>query len=111
MKGRTLTWFFCLVGYQHSTAKEDYRQINFHVDVQGDHKKDIREMGAKSTVLLKNVRKALPLKKPKSIAVIGEDAHDNPAGPNGFPDRGGVRGTLAMGWGSGTTDFPVRVIS
>jgi len=65
-------------------------------------------MGAKSTVLLKNVKKTLPLKKPKSVAVIGEDAHDNPAGPNSFGDRGGDVGTLAMGWGSGTANFPVR---
>lgn len=94
-------------GFQHNTAKEDYRQINYHVNVQGDHKKDIREMGAKSTVLLKNINKTLPLKKPKSVAVIGEDAHDNPAGPNECGDRGCNRGTLAMGWGSGTANFPV----
>jgi beta-glucosidase len=86
---------------------EGFGQINQHVNVQGDHKKDIREVGAKSTVLLKNFKKTLPLKKPKSIAVIGEDAHDNPSGPNSCGDRGCDIGTLAIGWGSGTADFPV----
>lgn len=90
-------------------ANEGYGIINSHVNVQGDHKKDIREMGAKSTVLLKNVKNTLPLKKPKSIAVIGEDAHDNPGGPNACPDRGCDVGTLAMGWGSGTAQFPYLI--
>jgi hypothetical protein len=31
----------------------------------------IREVGAASTILLKNTKGALPLKKPVSIAVIG----------------------------------------
>jgi hypothetical protein len=90
-------------------AKEGFQQINYHVNVQGDHKKDIREVGAKSTVLLKNVKKALPLRRPRSIAVIGEDAHDNPGGPNACPDRGCNIGTLAMGWGSGTAQFPYLI--
>lgn len=94
-------------GYKIAASQSNYGQINFHVDVQGDHKKDIREMGAKSTVLLKNSKQTLPMKKPKSIAVIGEDAHDNPGGPNACGDRGCDRGTLAMGWGSGTANFPV----
>lgn len=60
-------------------------------------------------MLLKNVNKALPLNKPKSIAVIGEDAHDNPGGPNACGDRGCDIGTLAMGWGSGTANFPYLI--
>ena len=36
-------------------------QVNFHVDVQHDHKKLIRELGAASAVLLKNENNALPL--------------------------------------------------
>ena len=31
----------------------------------------VRDIGAASTVLLKNVNKALPLKKPRRIAIIG----------------------------------------
>ncbi|KAB5591869.1 hypothetical protein CTheo_4698 [Ceratobasidium theobromae] len=82
---------------------------NLHVDVQGDHSKGIREMGAASTVLLKNTKGALPLKKPVSMAVIGSDAAPPLRGPNGFSDRAGLDGTLAMGWGSGTAEFPYLI--
>jgi beta-glucosidase-like glycosyl hydrolase len=75
---------------------------NEHVDVQGNHGKLVREVGAASTVLLKNVNGTLPLKKPRTLVVIGSDAApSHVAGPNGFSDQGGVDGILAMGWGSG----------
>ncbi|KAI8822992.1 glycoside hydrolase superfamily [Fimicolochytrium jonesii] len=78
-------------------------------DVQKDHKKHIREVGAASSILLKNKDETLPLtKKLKSIAVIGEDAA-TPADPNQFADRAGVNGTVALGWGSGTAEFPYLV--
>ena len=48
---------------------------NAHVDVQDDHFQVVREIGAASTVLLKNVAGALPLRKPRSIAIIGAYAH------------------------------------
>lgn len=77
--------------------------VNTHVNVQGDHARYvpssvlfpevdadlmgycslIRTIGAASTVLLKNQNNALPLKAPKSIAIIGNDAGANPSGPNG----------------------------
>lgn len=46
------------------------------VDVQEDHKKSIREMGAAATVLLHNVDDILPLDTSsiKKIALIGSDA-------------------------------------
>lgn len=44
---------------------------NEHVDVQSDHFKIVREIGAASTVLLKNVANALPLRQPRSLAIIG----------------------------------------
>ncbi|KLT38343.1 putative beta-glucosidase [Cutaneotrichosporon oleaginosum] len=88
---------------------DSWKGQNEHVDVQDDHYKLIRLMGAASTVLLKNTDGALPLKKPRSIALIGEDMGPAPNGPNGFPDRGGISGTFAMGWGSGTTNFPYLV--
>ncbi len=44
---------------------------NEHVDVQDDHFKIVREIGAASVILLKNVAGALPLKKPRSLAIIG----------------------------------------
>jgi beta-glucosidase len=83
-------------GYQHPEADEDFTQINWHVNVQDDHAALIREIGGASTVLLKNTKNSLPLNKPKSIAVIGEDAHDNPGGPNSCSDRNCDIGTLAM---------------
>ena len=43
---------------------------NEHVDVQADHYKVVREIGAAGTVLLKNVGGALPLKAPKFITII-----------------------------------------
>ncbi|KAI0248423.1 beta-glucosidase [Lactifluus subvellereus] len=79
---------------------------NEHVDVQGDHGKLVREIGAASTVLLKNVNGALPLNKPRTLVAIGSDAGPGHiAGPNEFGDQGGVDGILAMGWGSGTAWF------
>ncbi|CAE6484671.1 unnamed protein product [Rhizoctonia solani] len=83
--------------------------FNKHVDVQADHYKLVREMGAASTVLLKNVKGALPLKKPITMALIGSDAGPAQRGPNGYADRGGLDGTLAMGWGSGTAEFPYLI--
>ncbi|KAJ3513390.1 hypothetical protein NLJ89_g2974 [Agrocybe chaxingu] len=79
---------------------------NFHVDVQDNHYKLVRELGAASTVLLKNVRGALPLgRKDRSIVLVGSGAGPGRAGPNQFADQGGSDGVLAMGWGSGTSNF------
>ncbi|KAF7342570.1 Glycoside hydrolase family 3 protein [Mycena sanguinolenta] len=79
--------------------------------VQADHFKLIREMGAASTILLKNVDGALPLqvRNIKRVGIFGSDAGPSPDGPNGCTDRGCNEGTLAMGWGSGTADFPYLV--
>ncbi len=44
---------------------------NQHVDVQGDHFKVVRQIGAAGTILLKNAGSTLPLKKLGSIAIIG----------------------------------------
>ncbi|KAJ6455924.1 beta-glucosidase [Mycena vitilis] len=85
--------------------------VNEHVNVQGDHYKLIRQIGAASTILLKNTNAALPLKVKniKRIGIFGSDAGPNPDGPNGCSDRGCDQGTLAMGWGSGTANFPYLV--
>jgi beta-glucosidase len=75
--------------------------------VQADHYKLIREIGAASTVLLKNTDGALPLNLSKynRIGIFGSDAGPNPDGPNGCGDRACDQGTLAMGWGSGTASM------
>ncbi|KAF7972683.1 hypothetical protein HWV62_17240 [Athelia sp. TMB] len=90
-------------------SKDSTSSINQHVNVQGNHASLIREIGAASTVLLKNTAGALPLKAPKSIAVIGSDAGPNPSGINGCTDRSCNQGILAMGWGSGTCNYPYLV--
>ncbi|MBW0460913.1 hypothetical protein O181_000628 [Austropuccinia psidii MF-1] len=110
--------------YKQGQDKPDYPKLNFvtigqgtaeeretldeHINVQADHYNLIREIGAASTIILKNVNNALPLKPPKeidSIVVIGSDAGDNPQGPNSCTDRACNNGTLAVGWGSGSAEF------
>ncbi len=60
------------------------------VNVQADHAKHIREVGAASAVLVKN-NNALPLSNNQvhTIAVIGEDAK-SPKSLNRFGDHGGM---------------------
>jgi beta-glucosidase len=77
------------------------------VNVTDHHATVAHEVARDSIVLLKNQANALPLGRPKSLAVIGSDAIVNPDGPNACSDRGCDTGTLAMGWGSGTAQFPV----
>ncbi|KAF7344682.1 Beta-glucosidase [Mycena venus] len=89
-----------------------FRPCGFpYANVQADHFKLIREIGAASTILLKNTHNVLPLevKNIKRIGIFGSDAGSNPDGPNGCSDRGCNRGTLAMGWGSGTANFPYLI--
>ena len=78
-------------------------------NVQGTHNVVARAIARDGIVLLKNTANALPLKKPASLALVGQDAIVNPAGPNACTDRGCDTGTLAMGWGSGTAQFPYLV--
>jgi beta-glucosidase len=103
------SWSRDTYGYLHAYGKAGYGLINQHVDVRGDHFRTIRETAAMSTVLLKNTG-VLPLSgKEKWTAVFGNDAGEAEYGPNGCADRGCDNGTLAMGWGSGTADFPYLV--
>ncbi|KAJ6260554.1 hypothetical protein Dda_4780 [Drechslerella dactyloides] len=102
------SWTKDVYGYQNFYAKENYRIVNGNVDVRGTHGQLIREIAAKGTVILKN-KGSLPLGKPRQIAVFGSDATDNPRGPNSCDDRGCSDGTVAMGWGSGTANFPYLI--
>lgn len=104
------SWTPDTYGYEYFIANQGYGLVNEHVDVRGEHSNLIRQIGAASTVLLKNTNHALPLTgKEKFTAVFGEDAGSNEYGPNGCPDRGCDNGTLAMGWGSGTANFPYLI--
>ncbi|KAF2231365.1 glycoside hydrolase family 3 protein [Viridothelium virens] len=103
-------WTTDTYGYLHYIASESYGLINEHVDVRADHGQQARTQAAKGTVLLKNTNNALPLTgKEKLTAVFGDDAGDNPYGPNGCSDRGCDNGTLGMAWGSGTANFPYLI--
>ena len=102
------SWSTDTYGYQYAYGQEGYGQINWHVDARKNHADIIRKIAAKGTVLLKNDG-SLPLQNPKFVAVVGEDAGPNLLGPNGCSDRGCDEGTLAMGWGSGTSQFPFLV--
>ena len=104
------SWTTDTFSYQHFVASEGYGLVNEHVDVRGDHANLIRQIGSASTVLLKNVNGTLPLTGTEKLtAVFGEDAGANLWGPNGCSDRNCDNGTLAMGWGSGTANFPYLI--
>ena len=76
-------------------------------NVTANHATVVRNVARDSIVLLKNDDQTLPLRKPATLAIIGSDAISNAVGPNACNDRGCDNGTLAMGWGSGTAQFPV----
>ena len=104
------SWTLDTYGYEHFFAMEGYTLINEHVNVRQEHATLIRQIGSASTVLLKNTNNTLPLTgSEKFTAVFGEDAGDNPYGPNGCSDRGCDNGTLGMAWGSGSANFPYLV--
>eukprot|EP01097_Dermamoeba_algensis_P006024 TRINITY_DN3792_c0_g2_i2.p1 TRINITY_DN3792_c0_g2~~TRINITY_DN3792_c0_g2_i2.p1 ORF type:complete len:422 (-),score=104.19 TRINITY_DN3792_c0_g2_i2:172-1437(-) len=82
---------------------------DLHVNVQKDHKNIAREIAGASVILLKNSGQILPLTNQYSIGLIGSDAGPATRGANGCADHGCVDGHLAMGWGSGTDNFPYLV--
>ncbi|WEW55300.1 beta-glucosidase [Emydomyces testavorans] len=103
------SWTHDEFGYLHAGVQEGYGRVNQKVNVRRRHAVIARKVASASTVLLKN-KGGLPLTgREKFTAVIGEDAGPNLWGPNGCPDRNCDNGTLAMGWGSGTADFPYLV--
>jgi len=81
---------------------EGYPKVDLYVDTLTKENIALnRKIGADSNVLLKNDDEILPIKGVKKIAVIGKDAM-----PAVFcDDMKCANGTLALGWGSGTTDF------
>lgn len=107
------SWTLNTFGPEHALVSSNDTNtimVNEHVDVRGNHAAGIRAVGSASTVLLKNTNGALPLTgQEKNVALIGYDAGSNPDGANGCSDRGCDNGTLAMGWGSGTANFPYLV--
>ncbi|KAJ3104348.1 hypothetical protein HDU97_009321 [Phlyctochytrium planicorne] len=77
--------------------------------MQKQHANHSRAVAAASTILLLNRNGILPLSgNLTKIAILGEDAGP-PSKLNKFEDRAGSEGTLAQGWGSGTSEFPYLV--
>lgn len=103
------SWSKDTYGWTNALAGKNWGLINKHVDVRRNNTAFIREAAARSVVLLKN-EGALPLSGGERFtAVFGSDADSSPHGPNACDDRGCDEGTLAMGWGSGTSDFPFLI--
>jgi beta-glucosidase len=75
------------------------------IDVRGNHKKTIRQIGAASAILLKNNDGILPLVNPKRLGIIGRDAGPAYYGPGGCSEIQCDNGTIAVGWGSGGSYF------
>ncbi|KAJ5660093.1 hypothetical protein N7507_006544 [Penicillium longicatenatum] len=83
-------------------------------DVRGNHSALIRAHGAASTVLLKNEKNALPLRKPRNLIIAGNDAGPLTQGPDTLGDF--EFGVLANSGSSGACRFsylsnPLEAIS
>ena len=95
-------------GYPEVSFNSFHKEKSKFVNVQGDHANHIREVGAASSILLKNSNGILPLKDNIKIAVLGSDAGPGNSTNNAAscPDHACSDGTIAIGWGSGTANFP-----
>ncbi|KAF2084274.1 glycoside hydrolase family 3 protein [Saccharata proteae CBS 121410] len=80
--------------------------VNEFVNVQGDHADVARQIARDAITLLKNENDTLPLSTTTPLKVFGTDAQANPDGINSCTDKGCNKGTLGMGWGSGTANYP-----
>ncbi|KAK9454246.1 glycosyl hydrolase family 3 N terminal domain-containing protein [Dipodascopsis uninucleata] len=82
--------------------------VNKHVNVLTSLSRYVtHQIASESIVLVKNTNNALPIsKKFKRIGLFGSAAGPAPQGPNGNVDRSGNDGTLGIGWGSGSANFP-----
>ncbi|GFN12275.1 hypothetical protein AtubIFM54640_009537 [Aspergillus tubingensis] len=116
------SWTNDEVGWLHQGSPDDeaYGVVNRFINAQGEgenaHSIIARKVAAEGIVMVKNDQNTLPLSRrpvspsggPYRVGVYGDDA--GPAGgPNACPDRGCNQGTLAMGWGSGTVEFPYLI--
>ncbi|CBX97437.1 hypothetical protein IAQ61_007149 [Plenodomus lingam] len=101
-------WYLLGQDKGYPAATFDSWNIGSH-NVGGTHRTNVRKMAAEGIVLLKNVNASLPLAKPKTVAVVGSDSIVAPKGANACADRGCNDGTLAMGWGSGSVEFPYLI--
>jgi hypothetical protein len=80
--------------------------VNEFVNVQADHAEVAKAVARDAITLLKNVNGSLPLPLNATLKVFGTDAEKNPDGINSCTDQGCNKGTLGMGWGSGSSRYP-----
>ena len=104
-------WYF--VGQDESfpaVAVAPYSQQHPIVDARGDNAKLIREIGAASSILVKNVNNALPLKNPRYLGVYGYDARVADS-PWQNPSRFGGGYEVNFGWETFVSSTPAALIS
>ncbi|KAF2021863.1 glycoside hydrolase family 3 protein [Aaosphaeria arxii CBS 175.79] len=80
--------------------------VNQFVNVRGNHDEVARAVARDAITLLKNTNGSLPLSRNATLKVFGTDAEKNPDGINSCADQGCNKGTLGMGWGSGSSRYP-----
>ncbi|KAI9048909.1 hypothetical protein LZ554_006760 [Drepanopeziza brunnea f. sp. 'monogermtubi'] len=80
--------------------------VNEYVDVQADHANIAREVSREAVTMLKNDNQTLPLSSSSVLKIFGTGAAKNPDGINACRQRSCNKGTLGMGWGSGTANYP-----
>jgi hypothetical protein len=71
-----------------------------------EHAEVARSVARDAITLLKNDNDSLPLSPNATLKIFGTDAEKNPDGINSCADQGCDKGTLGMGWGSGSARYP-----
>lgn len=114
------SWTDEAIGKVHFAASDSNESavVNHFVETSNaDSRKIARRVAHEGTVLLKNEDSILPLNyhlrelggdRKARVIVVGDDA-DLGKGANYCQDRGCNQGTLAVGWGSGASEFPYLV--
>jgi beta-glucosidase len=92
--------------YPGAIPDSPYGVVNQFINVQADHNITARQVAQDAVTLLKNDGGLLPLNVSAPLVVFGTDAEVNSNGPNACSDRNCNKGTLGMGWGSGTANYP-----
>ncbi|KAI0397051.1 glycoside hydrolase family 3 protein [Xylariaceae sp. FL0594] len=80
--------------------------VNEFVNVQADHKVVAKAVAQEAITLVKNDGNFLPITPSSPLFVFGSDAQADPQGINSCTDKSCNRGTLGMGWGSGSASYP-----
>jgi beta-glucosidase-like glycosyl hydrolase len=78
-----------------------------------EHAEVARSVARDAITLLKNDNDSLPLSPNATLKIFGTDAEKNPDGINSCADQGCDKGTLGMGWGSGSARYswPINLVT